>query len=306
MHEAFEEIPCNLCGSFEATEVFASTLPADLSLALTKRFAPADHASGHDRIIRCTHCGLVFSNPRIKREYIWQGYSDAVDMKYATQSEERMDTFKCALKKIEKYCPKRGRMLDVGCAAGFFLKVAKEAGWEAYGIEPNKGLAQFGAERYGVHISSKDFLESDFAPRSFQVITFWDVLEHVTDPSAYVRRAFELLAPGGYLFVNFPDFGSRLARWTGEKWWFLSPVHIFYFDRRTLRSMLEKCGFSLDRAEMHWQTLTLGYLFERFSDYNKFISRLGRGVCSFLGIGKLPVRYYAAQALAIAHRPSKL
>ena len=98
MDQAFEEVPCNLCGSDETIELFKSTLPEDLSLALTKRFAPADHVSGNDRIVRCKKCGLAFASPRMKREYIWKGYVDANDTKKGTQGKDRLANFTRDLK----------------------------------------------------------------------------------------------------------------------------------------------------------------------------------------------------------------
>lgn len=303
MHPAFEEITCNLCQSSKVKIIYPATLPQDLSLEVTKRFAPSAHTSGHDQIVKCLNCGLVYANPRMKQKYIWQGYKEANDKKYADQAEERLITFKRTIKIIEHYTPANGKLLDIGCAAGFFLKVAKDAGWEVLGLEPNKDLSEFGRRQYNLPIESVDLLDIQIEPESFDVITFWDVLEHVTDPSSYLARAYQLLRPGGYIFINFPDFGSYLAKITGRRWWFLSPVHLYYFDRQTLARMLSLRGFSVVKIKMHWQTLALGYLFERFADYNKPIAKLGTTLCKILKLEKLPIRYYASQALAIAQKP---
>lgn len=302
MHQAFEEIPCNLCGSTAAELLYSSTLPQDLSLKITKRFAPSDHVRGNDRIVRCRRCGLIYVSPRMKRELIWQGYRDAVDTKYATQTEGRLATFKRAVAMIEEYVPRRGKLLDVGCAAGFFLKVAKDAGWEVQGIEPNRGLAKWGSRKYGVPISSKDFLTTKFPAESFDVVTFWDVLEHVTDPKAYIREAARILKPGGFLFVNYPDMGSIFSRIFKQKWWFVSPVHLYYFDRRTLEQYFEEEGLRFVKQSRHWQTLALGYLFTRFADYSQPISTLGKRVVTALGLANLPMRYWAGQAVAVGQK----
>jgi len=241
----------------------------------------------------------------MKPNLIWQGYSEAVDEKYATQAEQRMGTFQRTLKKIEEYVPNKGRLLDIGCAAGFFLKVAQDADWSVEGIEPNRGLAEWGQKKYGLPIKTVDFLNSNYPPASFEVITFWDVLEHVHDPRAYLHEAYSILKPGGFIFINFPDFGSRLARIFGEKWWFLSPVHIYYFDRRTLKKMMEDEGYDVKVMMAHSQTLSLGYLFKRFADYSKFISNVGMKVSAALRIDQLPIRYYASQALAVAKKPDR-
>ena len=303
MHPAFENVPCNCCGSTDVDVVFPSTLPQDLSLDLTIRYAPADHASGNDRIVRCRGCSLAFASPRMKPEYIWQGYSDATDVHYAAQEQDRIRTFARAIRRIERDVPTRGTLLDVGCAAGFFLKAARDAGWTVEGIEPNHGLAAWGVARYAVPIHSVPFTDFTAPTERFDVVTFLDVLEHVTDPRAYIRRALGLLRPGGYLYVNFPDFGSLLARIAGKRWWFLSPVHIYYFTRATLAQMLTAEGFAVIAMEQHYQTLPLGYLFERFAPYSATIARWGAAGAQALGISRLPIRYYASQALAVARKP---
>jgi ubiquinone/menaquinone biosynthesis C-methylase UbiE len=203
---------------------------------------------------------------------------------------------------IEGYVTKKGKLLDVGCAAGFFLKVAGDAGWKVQGIEPNRGLAQWGSKEYGVPISSKDFLASNLPNRSFDVVTFWDVLEHVTDPKAYIREATRILKPGGFLFVNFPDMGSIFSKMFKQKWWFVSPVHLYYFDRRTLEQYFEEEGLRFVKQSRHWQTLGLGYLFTRFADYSKPLSALGKRVVTAIGLANVPMRYYAGQAVAVAEK----
>lgn len=303
MHEAFEDIPCNLCGGHDTVMVYPSTLPQDSSIRLEKRFAPADHISGNDQIVRCKQCGLMYTNPRVKPDYIWQGYSEAVDQKYVSQAELRIKTFQRNLKKIGKYMPKKGKGLDIGCAAGFFLKVASDQGWSVEGVEPNKTLGEFGRTHYGVKIHSRNFLSLEMEKESLDLITLWDVLEHVPDPKAYIKKAFQLLKRGGFIFVNFPDTGSIFARLTGQKWWFVSPVHIYYFDRKNIKRLFEEQGFKVRRIEMHWQTLELGYLFERLHDYSPFPSRIGMKICKALHLSGIPIRYYASQALAIIQKP---
>lgn len=299
---AFENIPCNLCGSRQSEVLYKSTLPQNLSLKITRRFAPSDHVSGNDQIVKCSVCGLIFVNPRMKQKFVWQGYSDAVDTKYATQGESRLVTFKQSLKMIEQYVPKKGKLLDVGCAAGFFLKVAKDAGWQVSGIEPNRALAKWGAKKYGVSIFSKDFLETKFKDKSFDVVTFWDVLEHVTDPRAYLKEAVRILKPGGFIFVNYPDMGSVYSKIFKQKWWFISPVHLYYFDKRTLGQFFDQEGLKFIKQEKYWQTLELGYLITRFADYNKLISNIVKRAVAILGLSKLPMRYWAGQANAVARK----
>jgi SAM-dependent methyltransferase len=136
-----------------------------------------------------------------------------------------------------------GRLLDVGAAYGFCLKVARERGWEAMGVEIAAECAAAAERLAGVPVVVGDFLRADLAG-PFDVITMFDVLEHFRDPGACVRRAADLLAPGGLLAIETGDLGSPWARLLGRSWYFLDPPqHLAYFTATGLVRLLERQGF---------------------------------------------------------------
>lgn len=137
-----------------------------------------------------------------------------------------------------------GPLLDVGCALGFFVRAARERGWDARGIERSAYAARRGATQ-GLPITHGDFLTADLAPASLAAITMLDVLEHVADPRAYVRRARTLLRPGGVLAIETADLASPLARVSGRRYHFFTPPnHLTYFTRATLGRLLAEEGFA--------------------------------------------------------------
>jgi SAM-dependent methyltransferase len=136
-----------------------------------------------------------------------------------------------------------GRLLDVGAAYGYFVKAAREAGWDASGVELAPEVAREAAKLAGAEIIAGDFLEVALAP-GFDVITMFDVIEHVRDPLAWLVRARELLAPGGLLVIETGDVASRWARLLGRHWYFLDPPqHLFYFTGAGLEALLLRAGF---------------------------------------------------------------
>ena len=160
-------------------------------------------------------------------------------------------------------CRGSGRILDVGTAAGAFLAAARGRGWQVDGCEPNAWLAEWGSRHYGIPIRTGELFDQSLAPASFDVVTLWDVIEHTPDPTRVIRTVRDLIRPGGLLIVNYPDIGSWIARALGRRWPFLSSVHLYYFTRETMRSLLERHGFDVIEIRAHFQRLELDYLLSR-------------------------------------------
>jgi len=195
----------------------------------------------------------------------------------------------------------------VGCASGFFLKVARDRGWDAEGVEPNKWLVKWGNEQFGLRMKAATMREANFPAESFDVITMWDVLEHTPDPDAELKEAHRLLKRGGFLLVNIPDSGSSFARVFGKRWWFVLSVHLYYFTTKTLKAMLEKNGFSVVVRKRYFQTLSLAYLIRMLKHLAKnpvgsIASDTMGSVARVLRMEKFPMTYYAGQTLFLVRK----
>jgi len=204
-------------------------------------------------VVRCTACGLIYVWPQptpaeLAALYSSGGYHAAVD------EAERRRTFARRLREIEALVPERGRILDVGCSKGYFLEAARDAGWEAMGVELNANAAAEAAAR-GLGVRRGDLAEQDFAEASFDAVTLFDLIEHAREPRATLAVCHRLLRPEGLLVVTTPDVGG-LVPWV--TYWLLGrtigawghptpPGHLVEFSRRTLRQMLESSGFALLR-----------------------------------------------------------
>jgi len=164
------------------------------------------------------------------------------------------------------------RLLDVGAAYGFLLVAARELGFEVLGVEPARGCAEFARNELGIDILSGTLEEAPLDPASFDVITMFDVIEHLVDLAATLRRVHELLKPGGLFVVETGDVGALLARVCGRRWYYYDPPqHITYFNQASLAAMLESIGFS--------QPIDVGYLGKSVSLRN-FAFQLGRSLGS--------------------------
>jgi 2-polyprenyl-3-methyl-5-hydroxy-6-metoxy-1,4-benzoquinol methylase len=146
---------------------------------------------------------------------------------------------------IEKYSGlKEGRILDVGCATGLFLHEMQTSGWEATGVEPIQSAAEFARLRFGLEIFQGMLGDAPFSPQSFDVITFWDVLEHTFSPSTELSNVARLIKPGGILAINVPNWESFDREPFGANWQgFDAPRHLYVFCRETLTELLSRTGF---------------------------------------------------------------
>lgn len=138
-----------------------------------------------------------------------------------------------------------GKLLDVGAATGFFLDLARTRGWQTHGVEPSRYASEV-ASRKGLTVHRGVVEELDLPDESFDVITMWDVIEHVNDPDASLAAACRLLRPEGSLALNTPDAGSLLARLLGLRWHLVvPPEHLVLFSAKSLRKLLEDHGFTV-------------------------------------------------------------
>ena len=142
----------------------------------------------------------------------------------------------------------QGRLLDVGCASGVFLRQAAEAGWRVAGIEIDPEAATW-ARSVTPDIFVGDPTEAPFAPGSFDVVTSFHVVEHLMDPKGALRRMLGWLAPGGLLIVEVPNAGGMGSRVFGRYWSGLDfPRHLIHFTPATMTAMVERAGGRVQRA----------------------------------------------------------
>lgn len=293
----FESIACDLCGSREYKVLIE---PEVTEFDPLEVLTASKGIRGTQRIVRCLKCGLVYVNPRINAKIVADSYKDAIDEVYVQGAAGRQHTFRQCARKISQWRKPPGRLLDIGCAAGFFVREARDRGWDAIGIEPSKWLVSWGVKNLKERLYTGTLKQGRFKDKEFDILTMWDVLEHVPDPMGELHECNRILKAGGMLIVNYPDFGSILAKLAGRNWWFLLSNHLYYFTPVTMRRYLEKAGFEVKHFAMHWQTLPLGYLSKILSIYSPKLSRFSETLFKALRMSNIPIPYYAAQTNVIA------
>ncbi len=148
---------------------------------------------------------------------------------------------------VEKFC-EGGRLLDVGCAEACFLLALPRPGWTPVGVEYiQEVVAEVRSRIPELEIHPGDIYNPRLEPRSFDVITFWHVFEHLYEPRRVLRRAGQLLRPGGTVFLSVPNVASLQARFFGRHWYaFDVPRHLHHYSPRSLEILLEEAGFEVE------------------------------------------------------------
>lgn len=301
-----EHVPCAVCSADDYQVIYPAQYEREKDVDLVQKFRASGDELLIDQLVRCRRCGFQYVNPRLSSDLILEGYTAGDDPTYVSQLEARERTFAASLDEIERAAGGKGRLLDIGTAAGAFVAAARDRGWQAEGCEPNAWLADWGSTHYGITIRQGSLFDQPYEEGTFDVITLWDVIEHTPDPRAVLDRCRALLKPGGILVVNYPDIGSWIARILGRRWLFLTSVHLYYFDRRTIRMILDKAGYTVETVRPHVQRLELDYILMRGAILSRVLSHAGRAVVKPLGLSRAQVPYWLGQTFVLARRASVL
>lgn len=220
-------------------------------------------------LYRCLDCRLIFIYPVPAQtahiytdDYFCGSKSGFGYVNYEIDFAPDNQTFHTYLNKIEKYCSDKGSLLDVGAATGTFLLAAQSRGWLVRGVEISGYGAQQGQKKgLDVRLGTLDTIA--FEPSSFNVITLWDVLEHVPDPAQTLKQIHALLKPGGLLVMNLPDAGSWFAHAAGRFWpLIVPPEHVCLFNLNNLERLLSRHQFSLIHKAKIGKRFKPAYIFQ--------------------------------------------
>lgn len=254
-----EHVKCNLCGKDDTKLLF--TLYGL-------------------NVVKCKGCSLEYVNPRLSDEELQkiynENYYDNPDFyseedgkhygydHYFQDKDNIQLNFVKRISRIGKLMPGKGKFLDVGCAAGFVLDLARKDGWEVYGVDLSAEAIEYGKNELGLNVQQKILSEAGFEDEFFDVVTILDVIEHLPDPRNEIKEMAKVLKKDGLLVVTTPNVGSLVPKIIGKHWLEYKRVreHIYFFSNKTLRKMLEGEGFKVVRTETTGRVFELHKLLE--------------------------------------------
>ncbi len=267
-------IKCNLCGS-TSYSILYKTYSGDMA-SEEKEYRITGHNTANMplRIVKCERCGLIYANPRPAVRSLVFAYSRMVDESYLEEEKGRRLSAQSMLEMLKKL-KKRGRLLDVGSAAGFLLDEARKAGWEVSGIELSEWAVDYAKKTQHIDAIFHGVLKNaDFPDNYFDVVIIKDFIEHLTDPKGTLVEIRRVLKSDGILCVNTPDIDSLIGRILRARWWGVKQSRLYYFSRKTLYAMLESAGFSPIKRKSHVRIFTLEYWLGRLRGYNESIYKV--------------------------------
>ena len=238
-------VDCNLCGSADQRHLFTKF--------------------GYE-LVECHNCGLAYiANPPD---------SDALQRSYCADADyhsELLDPGSGATRRMRKIARHHARilgrsipagsgmkLLDIGCSSGLFLDEARQSGFTVEGVELSSDTAESARRNFGLLIHTGTLDAADLPPDTFDVVTLFDVIEHLPDPLGQLHKIRSLLKPGGLLLQStpnidglFPRLSHRLARrldyWPHPE----PPHHLYQFSVRTMTAMLEGASFEPGQVSQH-------------------------------------------------------
>jgi 2-polyprenyl-3-methyl-5-hydroxy-6-metoxy-1,4-benzoquinol methylase len=207
-------------------------------------------------IIRCPECGFGWTEPQIDEDVLPRYYpadylGDTAELIDGFQSGtlQHTSSWRMEVEKIRllESIKEKGSILDVGCGEGKFLWALDSTKWQCTGVELSENVVSLVRNRFpDLELICGSIDSPTLLPNSFDVITFWHVLEHLSDPKQVLRRAHTLLRDRGYAIFSLPNLDSLQAHWFRQYWYAFSdvPRHLFHYSPRSLARLLREAAFS--------------------------------------------------------------
>ena len=278
----FEPAACPVCGQRE------------ISRRLEKTYQNVELRFG-----LCASCDTLYANPRLtvdslrtlySSEEFFEGRQQNMNYYSFLSGEQYLRrTARGRIKRLQPHAPGK-RLLEVASAAGFFLAEAKDAGFEAEGIEISGPMAEYASDRWGVPVTAGSIEEVELDRAAYDVIASWGVMTILRDPRAVMSKFHAALKPGGVWAFNTYNNRSLWGRLFGSRWYILVPNTSQIHNDATLRRLIDGAGFDLvarrrDRPHASVQQLLFVLLSHANLVRDKFFERV-----HFLNRLIIPVR----------------
>lgn len=229
----------------------------------------------------CPNCGAVSANITLPPTLLDDTYNTDVyyekfrreilkhfEYRKQTQGQER---YRYIIERL-RLNPRKVRLLDIGCGGGVFLSALKDQGVKARGLEINPAQVRY-CQNIGLEVTGTPLSEE--LDRSYDVITMFDVLEHLSEPVATIREAQRKLKPGGYLIAYTPNIHSLAYRLMGNKQNTLLPFeHFCFYNPRSFKYLARRTGFNVHTIEVKGFDVMDYLLMKEYEDKYKYTDKL--------------------------------
>ncbi len=225
-------------------------------------------------IVGCMQCSFRFTNPRPTNDNLPEFYKS---INYISHSNTKKGFFSQAYHLVRRYTLNQklkllksnvavGNLLDYGCGTGMFLKETNSKGWNSFGVEPDEGARELSNSNKKLAFENKQELNAFDPLITFNAITLWHVLEHVTDLQETIEFFKQKLNPNGVLIIAVPNYNSYDAKHYKAHWAAYDlPRHLYHFEAKTISQLLAKYGFALNETyPMKFDSFYVSMLSEKY------------------------------------------
>jgi len=266
-----KEYPCAVCKSSERKKIYT-----------IKGF----------EVVKCLSCDFVYVNPRVSNEDLPKLYSENYFnnsqygyLEYEATAHLRKKNFERWYKDISKFLsPEKGKVLDIGCASGYFLETLRNKGWEVQGIELDSEMIKVLHEKnIPVYTNTLNTFETS---EKYHLITLFDVLEHLPDADKTFEKLAAMLHPEGVIALITPDVSSFQHSLFGKRWFQFKPQeHIHYFSPKTLQKVILPHHLKMVHIQKSGQYADMDFMLNRLNQYGfKTLYKLFSAVTKILGL----------------------
>lgn len=235
---------------------------------------------GNFNIVKCRKCGFVFTftekTRHVSESVYREEYFHIEDFKnikrgyrsYEKDRESHKYYFEKKLDLIKKYLSS-GKILDVGCALGFFMEAAKERGYDPFGIDVSKYAISYALKQFPKKVFLNTLKSAQFKAKFFDAVTLFQTIEHLDNPLETLREAGRILKKDGFLVIATPNHNCALRKIMRKYWFEYKPAeHLSLFDEKTMKFLLDKSGFSLVEMKSDIFYYPINYILERIAYYS--------------------------------------
>jgi 2-polyprenyl-3-methyl-5-hydroxy-6-metoxy-1,4-benzoquinol methylase len=201
-------------------------------------------------LLQCGNCQHGWANLKLDHAYLQELYAENYFKgeeyaDYLADKDILQLNFKKRIRKIAAQLPQTATTIEIGCAYGFFLETlhAKFPQIKYTGYDISTAAISYANQHFGAHFSAENFLDAQLEA-NHDAIFMWDVIEHLSDPAAFLKKANSVCKPGAMLYLTTGDFSALLAKLQGKKWRMIHPpTHLHYFTKKSIKKLLLANGF---------------------------------------------------------------
>lgn len=197
-------------------------------------------------VLECKSCSFNFIPYYFRKNITYTDYKNEAVLEAVRNGNNWLKVQRHLLRYelIGKY-KKQGKLFDLGVGWGHFMLAGNQLGYDTYGIEISQNPYIYSKEDLKLNVDHVDFFKLDKPAESYDIITMWDVLEHIDDADKVIEKCAYLTKKDGYIFIQVPQIDSYFATRQKEKWKMMGLDHVNYFSKKTITHLLARYGYEV-------------------------------------------------------------